>query len=104
MQNSGPWTPWLPGVENSRLFAQHRHSARCAPCSPRKYCPLVEVAGGRGMEGPPWASSHANRCSNGLKDDHLPARQQGNVIKDMAQAEQRARMHIGNVLGLRFWH
>ena len=22
MQNSGPWDPWLPVVENSRLFAQ----------------------------------------------------------------------------------
>ena len=22
VQNSGPWDPWLPGVENSRLFAQ----------------------------------------------------------------------------------
>ena len=29
--NSGPWDPWLPVVENSRLFAQRRHSARCAP-------------------------------------------------------------------------
>ena len=26
-----PGTPWLPVVENSRLFAQHAHSARCAP-------------------------------------------------------------------------
>ena len=31
MQNSGPWDPWLPVVENSRLFAQRSHSARCAP-------------------------------------------------------------------------
>ena len=31
MQNSGPWDPWLPVVENSRLFAQRAHSARCAP-------------------------------------------------------------------------
>ena len=23
MQSSGPWDPWLPVVENSRLFAQH---------------------------------------------------------------------------------
>ena len=22
VQNPGPWDPWLPGVENSRLFAQ----------------------------------------------------------------------------------
>ena len=28
VQNSGPWDPWLPGVENSRLFAQPAHSAR----------------------------------------------------------------------------
>ena len=27
MLNSGPWDPWLPVVENSRLFA---HRARCA--------------------------------------------------------------------------
>ena len=31
MQNSGPWDPWLPVVKNSRLFAQRRHRARCAP-------------------------------------------------------------------------
>ena len=31
MHNSGPWDPWLPVVENSLLFAQHGHSARCAP-------------------------------------------------------------------------
>ena len=31
VQNSGPWDPWLPVVENSRLFAQRVHSARCAP-------------------------------------------------------------------------
>ena len=30
VQNAGPWDPWLPGVGNSRLFAQHRHSTRCA--------------------------------------------------------------------------
>ena len=33
MQNSGPWDPWLLVVENSRLFAQRGHSARCAPQS-----------------------------------------------------------------------
>ena len=33
VQNSGPWDPWLPVVKNSRLFAQRRHSARCAPLS-----------------------------------------------------------------------
>ena len=31
VQNSGPWDPWLRGVENSRLFAQRAHSAWCAP-------------------------------------------------------------------------
>ena len=31
VQNSGPWDPWLHVVENSRLFAQRGHSARCAP-------------------------------------------------------------------------
>ena len=31
VRNSGPWDPWLPVVENSRLSAQRRHSARCAP-------------------------------------------------------------------------
>ena len=31
VQNSGPWDPWLPVVERTRLFAQCRHSARCAP-------------------------------------------------------------------------
>ena len=31
VQNSGPWDPWLPVVENSRRFAQRGHSARCAP-------------------------------------------------------------------------
>ena len=34
MQNSGPWDPWLPVVENSWLFAQRVHSARCAPPPP----------------------------------------------------------------------
>ena len=36
VQNSGPWDPWLPGVENGRLFAQRVHSAWCAPL-----CPLL---------------------------------------------------------------
>ena len=31
VQNAGPWDPWLPVVENSQLFAQPVHSARCAP-------------------------------------------------------------------------
>ena len=31
MQNSGPWDPWLLVVENSRLFVQRAHGARCAP-------------------------------------------------------------------------
>ena len=31
VQNSGPWDPWLLAVENSRLYAQRGHSARCAP-------------------------------------------------------------------------
>ena len=31
VQSSGPGDPWLPGVENSRLYAQRGHSARCAP-------------------------------------------------------------------------
>ena len=31
VQNPGPWDPWLPVVENSRLFAQRGHSARRAP-------------------------------------------------------------------------
>ena len=31
VQNSGPWDPWLPVVENSGLFTQRAHSARCAP-------------------------------------------------------------------------
>ena len=31
VQNSGPWDPWLPLVENSRLFVQRTHSALCAP-------------------------------------------------------------------------
>ena len=35
-QNSGPWDPWLPVVENSRLFAQRVHSARCAPYDSRE--------------------------------------------------------------------
>ena len=29
--SSGPWDPWLPAVENSRLFEQRGHGARCAP-------------------------------------------------------------------------
>ena len=29
VQNSGPWDPWLPVVENSRLFAQRtQHTVR----------------------------------------------------------------------------
>ena len=31
VQSSGPWDPWLPVVENSRLSTQRGHSARCAP-------------------------------------------------------------------------
>ena len=34
VQNSGPWDPWLPVVENSRRFALRGHSARCAPINP----------------------------------------------------------------------
>ena len=34
VQNSGPWDPWLPLVENSRLFAQCGHSARTAHGAP----------------------------------------------------------------------
>ena len=30
VQNSGPWGPWLPAVESSRLFAQRTHSAGTA--------------------------------------------------------------------------
>ena len=44
MQNSGPWDPWLPVVENSRLFAQRTHStgpAHGAP--PRKHTPQVHT-------------------------------------------------------------
>ena len=31
VQSAGPWDPGLPGVDNTRLFAQCGHSARCAP-------------------------------------------------------------------------
>ena len=31
LHNSGPWDPWLPAVENSRLFAQRGRTARCGP-------------------------------------------------------------------------
>ena len=44
VQNSGPWDPWLPVVENSRLFAQHAHSARCAPLGPLRSCVLCSTA------------------------------------------------------------
>ena len=37
VQMSRPWDPWLPAMENNRLFAQRGHSARCAPCSIRIY-------------------------------------------------------------------
>ena len=37
VQNSGPWDLWLPVVESSRLFAQHAHSAGCAPRVPFVY-------------------------------------------------------------------
>ena len=30
VQNLGPWGPWPLVVENSQLFAQRGHSARCA--------------------------------------------------------------------------
>ena len=33
LQSSGPWDPWLPVLENSRLFAQLAHSAQCAPAA-----------------------------------------------------------------------
>ena len=33
VQNSGPWDPWLPVVENSRLFAQ-RAQRTVRPHSP----------------------------------------------------------------------
>ena len=39
VQNSGPWDPWLPVVENSQLFAQRGHSARSAPRGYRVYAP-----------------------------------------------------------------
>ena len=39
VQNSGPWDPWLPVVENSRLFAQRTvrpliHARRCNSAVP----------------------------------------------------------------------
>ena len=34
VQNSGPWHPWLPVVENSQLFAQCAHSAGTAHGAP----------------------------------------------------------------------
>ena len=40
VQNLGPGDPWLPVVENSRLFAQRAHSARCA----LKYCPRCQFS------------------------------------------------------------
>ena len=30
VQILGPWDPWLPVLENSRLFAQRAYSSRCA--------------------------------------------------------------------------
>ena len=39
MQNSGPWDPWLPVVENSRLF----RTARGAP--PVYYTCLLRTLG-----------------------------------------------------------
>ena len=44
VQNSGPWDPWLPAVESSRLFAQRAHSARCAPYETANGV-LVELCG-----------------------------------------------------------
>ena len=40
MQNSGPWDPWLPVVEYSRLFAQRVHSACTAHGAP----PLGDIS------------------------------------------------------------
>ena len=34
VQNSRPWDPWLPVVENSQLFAQRGHSAGTAHGAP----------------------------------------------------------------------
>ena len=41
VQNSGPWDPWLPVVENSRLFAQRAHSMGTARAqrTVRPLCP-----------------------------------------------------------------
>ena len=44
VQNSGPWDPWLPVVENSRLYAQRGYSARCAPIVPQKNDTLEMVS------------------------------------------------------------
>ena len=64
MQNSGPWDPWLPVVENSRLFAQRGHSARCTPKvvvmgrvgtvireTPRMTSVRVSVSNAKGVKG-----------------------------------------------------
>ena len=40
VQTSRPWDSWLPVVKNSRLFAKHAHSARCAPVEGGK--PLIQ--------------------------------------------------------------
>ena len=42
VQNSRPWDPWLPMVENSRLFAQRGHSTCQAHGAP----PMEEREGG----------------------------------------------------------
>ena len=60
MQNSGPWDPWLPVVENRRLFAQPGHSARCAP--------KASVLGGGGLVP---QSTGATRDPNSATNDNI---------------------------------
>ena len=57
-----PWDPWLPVVKNSRLFAQHAHSARCAPIASSHKQALVHLIP-LGVQSPfsPGAKRHRPR-------------------------------------------
>ena len=53
VQNSGPWDPWRPAVENSRVFVQCAHSSRCTPLTLGHGWPAGLIgAEGLGVAGP----------------------------------------------------
>ena len=63
VRNSGPWDPWLPGVENSRLFAQRTvrplEGAEGGTPPPPRVPPVVPAEGGPNLSVNPLGTEGA---------------------------------------------